>query len=268
MSAVACGLLGAALLAAPSPQRRRRFRKVLGRCASSGRYRMPAWTLATLLAVGAVIVSGVILWLAGPAPVFALFAVCGVAVKRTQRRMAERAHRADIGRTAEALDAVIAELRVGAHPATACATAADQSQGTARTVFARAAARARLGAEVSAGFSDSKSESPTRQIGAAWRISESHGVRLAELLAAVKSDLKARNAFESQLHAGLSGARATATILAMLPLAGIGLGEMMGAAPIRTLLSTTIGGTLLVAGTLLAVSGLLWSDRILAGARC
>jgi tight adherence protein B len=62
----------------------------------------------------------------------------------------------------------------------------------------------------------------------------------------------------------MTGARTTAAVLAGLPLLGIGLGELIGAEPVRFLLSRGVGGWLLVIGASLACAGLLWSDRITA----
>ncbi len=60
----------------------------------------------------------------------------------------------------------------------------------------------------------------------------------------------------------MAGARATATILAALPVLGVLLGQLIGARPLSFLLSGHAGGWLLVVGSMLACVGLLWSDRI------
>ena len=49
-----------------------------------------------------------------------------------------------------------------------------------------------------------------------------------------------------------------------MPLFGVGLGELIGAEPMSFLLSSGVGGWLLVIGVTLACGGLLWSDRITA----
>jgi tight adherence protein B len=60
----------------------------------------------------------------------------------------------------------------------------------------------------------------------------------------------------------LAGARTTAAVLAGLPVLGILFGELLGAHPLRFLLSGGAGGWLLVAGATLGCCGLMWSDRI------
>ena len=61
----------------------------------------------------------------------------------------------------------------------------------------------------------------------------------------------------------MAGARTTATVLAALPLLGIGLGEVIGAQPLRFLFAG--GQWLLVVGVVLTCLGLAWSDRITGG---
>ena len=56
---------------------------------------------------------------------------------------------------------------------------------------------------------------------------------------------------------------AGAAVLAGLPVAGIALGQLIGARPLEFLCGPGAGGWLLVTGVLLACVGLLWSDRII-----
>jgi tight adherence protein B len=79
---------------------------------------------------------------------------------------------------------------------------------------------------------------------------------------AVQTDIAERQRFSARVQAGMAGARATATILAGLPLVGVALGELIGAAPVSFLTGSTAGGWLLVAGVALVCCGLLWADRI------
>ena len=60
----------------------------------------------------------------------------------------------------------------------------------------------------------------------------------------------------------MAGARATATILAGLPVLSVLMGQLIGARPMAFLLGGQLGGWLLVVGLTLVCGGLLWSDRI------
>ncbi len=68
------------------------------------------------------------------------------------------------------------------------------------------------------------------------------------------------------MAAALAGARSTGTLLAVLPLLGIGLGAGMGAHPIAVLLAQPRGQVALVAGVVLEALGVLWTSRIIASA--
>lgn len=197
-------------------------------------------------------------------PAVAAAVIAATARRRNRRRRAgERRDRARRSVLA-GLDVVIGELRVGAHPAVACESAATECDGGAAEAFRCAAARARLGGSAASGLTagDSVVADDLRRIANAWAVAETHGLALAELLHAARSDLLGRSRFRARADAGLAGARATAAVLAGLPVLGVGLGQMMGAAPVRVLLGGGLGGVLLVIGTVLVALGLAWTDRI------
>ena len=62
----------------------------------------------------------------------------------------------------------------------------------------------------------------------------------------------------------MAGARATAAVLAGLPIVGAALGHAIGADPIRFLFAPGAGNWLLFIGVTLSCGGLLWADRITA----
>ncbi|MGH3529759.1 MAG: type II secretion system F family protein, partial [Pseudonocardiaceae bacterium] len=68
------------------------------------------------------------------------------------------------------------------------------------------------------------------------------------------------------VQAQLAGPRATAAVLAGLPLLGLALGQAVGAAPLRVLCQTVVGQVLLVIGTAATCVGVLWSARLVSGA--
>ncbi|MFD3813138.1 type II secretion system F family protein [Rhodococcus sp. NPDC058639] len=207
--------------------------------------------------------------LVGVAPAVAAATVAATTLWRIRRKRRSAQLEAHRRMLLSGLEAVIADMRVGAHPADACDTAARETTGPAADAFRVAAARSRLGGSAADGL---RSSAPSgdrdglagslARVADAWAVSDRHGLALAELLAAARTDLSARMRIRSRTDAGLAGARATASVLAALPLLGVGLGQLMGAAPVGILLSDGLGGMLLVAGTVLACAGLLWTDRI------
>ena len=90
---------------------------------------------------------------------------------------------------------------------------------------------------------------------------------MVALLESLRTDLVQRKDFAARTDAGLAGPRATAMVLAGLPLLGLGLGQLMGAAPLAVLLGTPLGSILLVLGVGLAAAGVLWADAIVAKAK-
>jgi tight adherence protein B len=172
----------------------------------------------------------------------------------------------------DALGVLVAELRAGAHPAAAVQSAADtHADGSPDVVriLAVVAAAARLGGDVPAVL---RSAAPTHlrpwldRLADAWALAERHGIPLADLLDAVRCDTEHRVRFAADVQARLAGPRATAAVLAGLPLLGLALGQAVGAAPLRVLCETPVGQLLLVIGTGLACGGALWSARLISGA--
>ncbi|UGT59546.1 type II secretion system F family protein [Nocardia asteroides] len=208
-----------------------------------------ATAAAALLGVGASIATGVL--------------ACTVLL-RIRRSRIDRTRETGSADLLDALELVVAELRVGAHPGAAAESAATDACGEAAAAFAVAAGRSKLGGSAADGL-----ERPTSpiapelaRIATAWRIAEEHGLALAELITAARTDLHARQRFRSRTTAALAGARATATVLAALPILGIALGHLMGAAPLDVLLGPGAGTILLPLGATFACAGLLWTDAI------
>ncbi|GGC75931.1 hypothetical protein GCM10011410_31530 [Hoyosella rhizosphaerae] len=165
------------------------------------------------------------------------------------------------------LDTLIAELRTGAHTTTALKVTAAQSPGDTVGIFERAAARTAVGTYTTDIFTGDQDDDAMRQLSSAWHIAHMHGAALAGLLHTVRDNIVAEQQRKNDVDTAMAGARATALLLAALPLVGVVLGELMGAAPLRTLFTTSIGAGLLVLGSVLGCVGLLWSDRIMDYAR-
>ncbi|MBB4856241.1 tight adherence protein B [Mycobacteroides chelonae] len=182
---------------------------------------------------------------------------------RWRRRHRSKVQSDELVAMESGLDVIVGELRVGAHPVCAFEAAAAELGETAGEVFAAVAARARLGVNLDPAVPRSGPAAPQWfRISRGWTLAQRHGLAIADLLDACKTDLQERQRFTARVAAGLAGPRATAAVLAGLPVAGIGLGQMIGARPLTVLCSSGAGGALLVVGVMLACGGLLWSDRI------
>ena len=89
-----------------------------------------------------------------------------------------------------------------------------------------------------------------------------HGAGLAAAVERLEEGLRAEEAQRRDLAAELAGPRATAVLLAGLPLVGIAMAAALGAEPIEVLLHTTAGGVCLVTGIGLNLLGLWWTGRL------
>lgn len=85
---------------------------------------------------------------------------------------------------------------------------------------------------------------------------------MTSTMAAVAASLRADEAVSGVVRAELSAPRATGRLLAALPLAGLGLGYVVGGDPIGFLTGGWIGQICLVGGVGLGCAGLLWTDRL------
>lgn len=202
-----------------------------------------------------------------PAAVLLASSVLGVTLIARRRRRVRGRDRNHAGQTlSAALETLAGELRVGAHPVRAFTAAAAESTGAIGAALRAVAARAGLGADVGAGLRAlAKSTSVPAQwerLAVCWQLAADHGLAMAALIRTAQRDIVERQRFTARVEAGLAGARATAAILAGLPLLGVLLGEMIGAHPVGFLLGGGAGGWLLVAGTVLVCAGLVWADRI------
>jgi tight adherence protein B len=248
-------LLSAALLVFPSSPRRR----LAAAPPARRRFGVGAGRAGCIAACAAAIVLPL-------TTVFAVAVVAATASLRYRRRRRIR-RAAEEGRTLEAaLDVLVGELRVGSHPVRAFRVAADETVGAVAVSLRAVAARARLGADVTAGLRAAARSSglPAHwdRLAVCWQLAGDHGLAIATLMRAAQRDIAERQRFSARVSSGMAGARATAAILAGLPVLGVLLGQLIGARPLSFLLSGHAGGWFLVVGSMLACGGLLWSDRI------
>lgn len=103
-------------------------------------------------------------------------------------------------------------------------------------------------------------------LGMALEVGERSGAPMADLLRSLASAQRDLHDAALARRSAFAGPRSTARILLALPLAGIGLGLLLGANPLRILLQTTTGLLLLIIGLLLTLAGWTWMRRLLNSA--
>lgn len=101
-----------------------------------------------------------------------------------------------------------------------------------------------------------------RLVAACWRIGAERGGTLATVLDGLASALRDEEAQRQEVAAQLAGPRATARLLAGLPLLGLGMAAALGTNPFAFLLGTLPGAACLTVGVALDAAGLLWTHRL------
>jgi tight adherence protein B len=169
--------------------------------------------------------------------VAAVYGALGVrAVGRRRRHRAEAESRI---RALESLGGIAADLRAG-QPAGAAPMSTFDGWATGQPAVAVLVSRAR----------------------AAVSLAAATGAPLADLLDRIEADARAVDRLRMAASAQDAGARATAWLLAILPLAGLALGRLIGADPVHVLLRTPIGAACALAAVALQVAGLAWAARL------
>ncbi|HEV8056759.1 MAG TPA: type II secretion system protein [Nocardioidaceae bacterium] len=216
----------------------------------------------------AVVSAGVVFAALGPGRLLVAVTAAGVSAAAVRMRVSVR-RRLDAERTrgevVEICDALAAEMRAG-QPApralhrtaehyaelSAPARAADMSGDVPAALRAVAANPGAGGLLL---------------VAAAWQVAERSGAGLALTLDRIAAALRSEHAAACEVEASLGPPRATARLLAMLPLLGLLLGMGVGGDPVAVLLSSTLGNVCLALGSALALLGVWWVERLAAGVR-
>ncbi len=218
-----------------------------------------------------VLIAGVTLAMSvGPAGV-AVGALGAVLARRGwARRAAARTRELERAGATEALAVLGAELRAGRPPGDALEAAATVAVGPLGMTFAAAATGAHFGVDAGAVLARSAEESAVpdllRGLAACWQVCGTTGSSLAAAVERLGEALRAEQVQREAVDAELAGPRATAVLLAGLPLAGIALAAGLGARPVHVLVNTPIGLACLAAGIGLDLLGVWWTGRLVAAA--
>lgn len=255
---LSCGL---ALLCWPDSRAATRLRAIAQAPTRRRRVRLPRPSAVTFTAAAAL--AG---WLvAGAGGAIASALVAATAWRRLRDRRRLRQSLAAFDGLAEALRSLVAGLRAGAHPAESAESAAADAQPQAAATMRAIAAAARLDGDVDRALGATEVPalaSVLSRVSKAWTLAQRHGLPLAEVLDAVRRDLEQRTRFARQVLARMAGPRSSATVLSLLPVLGVALGEAMGARPLQLLTSTGTGQLLLLVGVGLLCAGVAWCGRL------
>ncbi len=197
----------------------------------------------------------------GPAALVAgAAAIAGRAVLRARER--RRAAADTAARVLDACELMSAELGAGQPPGVALRRAAE-----GWPTLAPVAEAAELGGDVTQALRRLASEpgaADLRALAGAWALAHRSGAGLADALDRVVASIRADRALSRVVEGELASARATARLVAGLPVVVLLLGNGGGGSAIGFLFRTPLGLVCLAAGLALGLSGLWWIERIAA----
>jgi tight adherence protein B len=247
--AVAVGLAGPGSSRLPRPD--------------GSRYRLRSGARSpVLLLAGSALIGLLVVGLPPDRVVLATILLASVAdvARRGVRRRSRAAAAARAGLVLATCDAIAADLRAGLPPVTALGSAA-----ATWSEFDPVAHAARLGSDVPdalRALAALPGARPLRVVGAAWQVAHRNGAGLADALQLAGRTIREERATAEVVGTEMAAARATALLLAVLPLGVLLLGSGFGGDPIGFLLDTVPGLVCLALGLGLIHAGLAWLDLI------
>lgn len=168
---------------------------------------------------------------------------------------------ADRAAVLEVCDLLAAELAAGRPPGAALSAAAERWPPLVAAVEA-----ARLGADVPDQLrrlsEERRGATDLVWVAGAWQVAQHSGHGLAAALERTGDGLRARRRTRRLVDSELASARATARLVACLPLAVLLMGSGAGSDPWAFLLATPVGWLCLGGGLGLVALGLWWIERL------
>lgn len=221
-----------------------------------------SWAIVPTLVVAVMFLS--------PRPSYALIGIAAciggaTAVRIWMLRRKQSTRRRYQQHVSAGLETLADGLRAGLPPASALA----QIDGPAGQILAPVRAAVAMGSDVPDALSRAAEHTGAESlsaVAAAWHVAERCGAPLAAVLDNVTDNVRHERETQRHIVAGVSPARATAQLMAVLPVFGVIVGRGLGTDPIDIILTTTAGAACLLVGVLLACAGLWWVERIAAGA--
>jgi tight adherence protein B len=202
---------------------------------------------------------GLPLRVVGPGAVLLAAGAGVLALRRAGHRRFVR--RETSARVLEVCDEIAGELSAGVAPVLALERAAARWPALGPVASAQ-----RFGGsvpEAMRALSASPGAGDLALVAAAWQLTERSGAGLAEALGSVSGGLRQQQRTRRVVAAELSSARATARLIAFLPVLTLATGSGIGS-PIGFLFGTSAGLLCLSGGLSLAFLGLGWIERIAA----
>lgn len=247
----------------PAPAARSAAVRALGRAGLTG---VAAWWRGRCAArwgppAAALVGAGVGFLVAGPVAAAALgaYGAAGFVIARgfAARRAIRRAQRL----AGDAVLGFAADLRAGLALGPAWRAAEETLRLAESGLFA-----GWPGARGDRDRGGSATDGPVRlvaqRLAAATALAEACGAPLADVLERLDAHLRAAQRAQAAADSQAAGVRASAAVLAVMPVAGLGLGVAVGVDPWRVLLHTPAGSVALGLAVALQLVGIAWTARL------
>lgn len=199
----------------------------------------------------------------------------GGPLARIDRWRAQRKRASSAGVESDLLDVVEAltgALRAGLPPATALTLAAGDIDGPLGEALATVGRRAKMGDGLAVGWAEAARRLGSEEmalLARAWSLSEEAGTPLAEAAHTAGGVIRDQRDQRERTRAAVAGAKATMTLLTVLPAAGPFLGLLMGLDMTHVYATSPVVWVALGAGVALVLVGRWWMrmliDHTLAG---
>lgn len=107
----------------------------------------------------------------------------------------------------------------------------------------------------------------TPELGLHWALARDLGAPIAVSLNRLAEGLESNQQSQRNIHLAFETPRLTAKLIAWLPVAGIGLAQLLGLNPIGAVFSNTLALIAVLIGSALLFAGHYWSKRLLSDAK-
>jgi tight adherence protein B len=167
-------------------------------------------------------------------------------------------------------------LRAGLPPSRAWAAAAASTRGDAAVdaALAAAAREAAAGADVAGvlrraapGSADPVTTRFLHALSASWQVAASTGAPTAAVLDRLAATLREEADLRDARATAMAAPRASARVLVALPVVGLVLGQLVGAAPLQMLVGSGVGRVCALVGGLLSLAAWWWTRRLVLAAQ-